>query len=139
MSMKTPSSNQKIGLHYQGTPSGATVTGTALDTRGFDGGHAVFVLYAAAGTTASVTAIKVQESDASGSGYADITGADFTVIDTDSDAAIYVGSLKLRGRKRYLRLTATGGASADYPLTVIDQLVGPRESNDCDDTYDFQV
>lgn len=136
--MKTPSTSQKIGLHYQGTPTGA-VTGAYLDTLGFDGGHAVFVHHAAAGTTSSVTGIKVQESDASGSGYVDITGADFADIDTSSDNAIYVASLKLRGRKRYLRFAATGGGTADYQLTVVDQLVGPRESNDCDDTYAFEV
>ena len=136
--MKTPSSSMKTGLHYQGTPTGA-VTGAYLDTRGFDGGHAIFHLYAAAGTTSSVTGIKVQECDTSGGTYTDITGADFADIDTSSDGAIYSASLKLRGRQRFLRFAATGGGTADYNLTVVDQLVGPRESNDCDDTYAFEV
>jgi hypothetical protein len=71
-------------------------------------------------TDIAMAALKLQESDASGSGMADITGAVFgTSTNTDGDTStlpsatddglIFAIEVDLRGRKRYLDLTATAG------------------------------
>lgn len=56
----------------------------------------------------AVTTCKVQESDTSGSGFADITGATVSVAATD-DNKVYMIDIDLRGRKRYLDLSLTLG------------------------------
>jgi hypothetical protein len=95
----------------------ASVTTTAVDTQGWNFATIVVRL----GTTdIALTALKVQESDASGSGFADIDGADFDG-DTDiegsaaslpaatDDDKFFIVHIDLRGRKRYLDLVATVG------------------------------
>ena len=61
----------------------------------------------------AVTTMKVQESDTSGSGFADITGTvggtSFTLPIATSDNGIYVFHLDLRKRKRYIDLSLTVG------------------------------
>lgn len=95
----------------------ASVTTTEVDTIGWNFATIVVRL----GTTdIALTALKVQESDTSGSGFTDITGADFDG-DTDiegsaaslpaatDDDKFYIVHLDLRGKKRYLDLVATVG------------------------------
>lgn len=64
----------------------------------------------------AVTAFKVQESDTSGSGFADVTnavgGTDFTLPSATSDNTLWCIRLDLRKRKRYLDLVLTGGDGA---------------------------
>ncbi len=135
---RTPSTNMGTVLHYKGTPTGA-VLGTALDCLQYDGGHAVFTFYAAAGSASAVTAIKITESDASGGTYTDVTDADFTAITTSNDDAIQIASVQLRGTKRFLKFSATGGGSNDSHLAVIAQLFGASESKQNADSYVFEV
>ena len=90
---------------------------TEIDTLGYDYATVIFCLGA---TDIAVAVLKVQESDTSGSGFADITGADFDG-DTDIDGAastlptatdddgVFVVQLDLKSRKRYLDLSATAG------------------------------
>lgn len=62
---------------------------------------------------ANMTALKLQESDASGSGEADITGAAWTSPTAAAgDNKVYVCDLDLRKRKQYISLVATAGAGA---------------------------
>jgi len=135
---RTPSTSIGTVLHYQGTPA-AAVLGTALDTTQYDGGHVVFTLVPYPGTTSSITAIKITECETSGGTYTDVTDADFTSITTANDDAIQVGSLQLRARMRYLKFSALGGGTADYPISVIAQLMGASESKQNADTYAFEV
>lgn len=95
----------------------AAFTTTEVDTLGFD--YATFVVSLGA-TDIAMAALKVQESDTSGSGFADISGLD-TDGDTDTDGNtstlptatddndIFVFEVDLRGRKRYLDISATAG------------------------------
>ena len=63
--------------------------------------------------------VKIQHSDASGSGYTDITGAAFTQVD-GSTAAFESISLDTRSTKRYIRAVATiAGTSPSYATSVI--------------------
>lgn len=106
--------------------TGATTTGTALDllTGGaagtVSGGGApvseVGCILITGNVAANMTAMKIQESsdDGVGDAYADITGASFTAPTAASgDNKVYSCFLPVGGtRKRYLRVTATGGAGA---------------------------
>lgn len=95
----------------------ASFTTAVVDTLGYKYATIVFQLGA---TDIAMTALKLQESDASGSGFADITGADLasaTDIDgaatalpsSDDDNGLIVWQIDLRGRKRYLDVVATAG------------------------------
>lgn len=135
---RTPSENTKPIFGYAGVPTGAFAS-AVIDTRGFDHGHATFIVSAATGSATDVTAIKVQESDASGSGYTDITGAAFTALTTSNDDAAEFGSVQIRATKRYLKLIGTGGGSNDSALAVICILSNARDTGDNDATFVFEV
>lgn len=98
----------------------ASFTTNEIDTLDFD--YATLITSIGA-TDIAMAALKVQESDTSGSGFADITGADLssaTDIDgnatalpsSDDDNNLIVIQIDLRGRKRYLDLVATAGDGA---------------------------
>jgi len=95
-----------------------TVNGPAIDRRGFE--EALVVVNSGVNGTGGTVNVKVQESDASDSGFADITDAAFSEITEDNDNTVYVGRLNLVGRKRYLRVVATvGTAACDLGVDVI--------------------
>lgn len=109
----------------------AAFTTGAIDTKGFD--HARIIVQLGAIDIAAV-ALKVQESDASGSGFADVTGLVFgtsTDIDgstsalpsADDDNKLFTFDISLRGRKRYLDVSLTGGdGSAGTYASVLCEL-----------------
>lgn len=118
------------------TPPAAIVDNAAfttgyVDTKGFD--YARFIVYIGA-IDIAVSVLKLTESDASGSGYADVTGAVFgtsTDIDgstsalpsSDDDNKFFVIDVDLRGRKRYMDLSLTGGdGSAGTYAAVLCEL-----------------
>ena len=96
------------------SPQSATApTESYVDTLGFD---SALVLISLGATGASgISALKLQESDASGSGYTDIVDFDGDATYTDiegstlalpgagNDDEVWVVHLDLRGRKRYLK------------------------------------
>jgi hypothetical protein len=89
---------------------GATATAIAVDTLGFEYLALIISLGVA---DAALTALKVQESDASGSGYTDIDDADFDVDSdlptADEDGKLFGAFINLQNRKRYIKLLATAG------------------------------
>ena len=101
------------GLEPQALTTGST-NGTAVDTRGFES-----VTLLGQADTAFAGTFTVQESDASGSGYADAAADD--VIGTNGVAATAgIVSLGYTGSKRYVRVvtacTTAGDASATFVL-----------------------
>jgi hypothetical protein len=97
------------------TPPGAILdntspTTTAVDCSGF--GYAVVTVFLGAMDIA-MTALKLQQSNASGSGFADLAGAvggtDFTLPIATDDNKFVKFFVDLRGKKRYLDLVATVG------------------------------
>jgi hypothetical protein len=64
----------------------------------------------------AMSALKVQQSDTTGSGFADLTGfvggTDFTLPIATSDNGICVFQIDMKGKKRFLDLVATGGDGA---------------------------
>lgn len=112
----------------------ASFTTNEIDTLGFD----YCTVYVSLGATdVDMTALKVQESDTSGSGHADVTGLVFgTSDDADSgttsalplstdDNGVFAFHIDLKGRKRYLDIVATAGngAAGTYAsiLAVLDR------------------
>lgn len=107
--------------------TGATFTDTEVDTAGFH--YAVFLIQAGVLGAAGVTALKIQESDASGSGEADFTGGAFSALVNADDGKMCVAFIDLRKRKRYLSLVATAGANECF-LSAVCMLFRADESPD---------
>lgn len=95
----------------------ASWTTVEIDTKGFD--YLQIVCHVGA-TDIAHAALKVQESDTSGSGFVDISGLVFgTSTNTDDststlpsatdDNKLFIFDIDLRGRKRYIDLVATAG------------------------------
>lgn len=86
----------------------ASYTTNEIDTVGYD---YVTIIWQLGATDIAMTALKVQESDTSGSGFADITGATFagSLPSATDDNKLYAFFIDMRGRKRYLDLVATAG------------------------------
>jgi hypothetical protein len=115
----------KIGTGDTTTSQTATHT---IDTLGFAYASIDVVFEPAAATTDAIcTALKVEESDASASGYANVTelvgnGVGGFAIPTSgsrtADSNVVRLNLDLRGHKRYLRVSATPVA-ASVVATVV--------------------
>lgn len=87
-----------------------------VDTYGADYASVdvVFSTFTAA-TSSYASVLKVQESDASGSGYADVPGMTVSAgagATTGSTGAVCRFNVDMRGRKRYLKVVATPGNPA---------------------------
>lgn len=99
----------------------ATVTavgaGSGVDLMGYDG-DVVFVMQATAAGVSAGFSVRLEHSDASGSGYEAITGGAFTDIANSA----YLGSVTISKDdvKRYVRVnihTETGTASSIISVT----------------------
>ena len=95
----------------------ASATATAIDCAG---ASYLEIPVQFGATDIAVTALKLEESDASGSGYADITGASFSAGSNVDGVALalpsatddnqpHVFQVNLVGRKRYIRVVCTFG------------------------------
>lgn len=110
----------------------AGLTTAEIDTKGFE---YVRVIVALGALDIAMTALKIQESDTSGSGFADVPGLTYgTSIDIDgstsalptasNDNGFFVFDLDLRGRKRYLDVVATcGDGSTGTYITILAMLM----------------
>jgi len=107
--------------HHSGAKSAVKITTSVasnathsheIDTAGFKY-LAVDVIFSAftAATASYASVLKVQESDTSGSGQADISGLSITAGAgaTSGTGALARFNVDLRGRKRYLTVVATPG------------------------------
>jgi hypothetical protein len=99
---------------------GAGATTVEVDTLGFD--FAEFIIQSGLIPSTGVATLKIQESDASGSGQADITGAAFTALVDADDGKIICCFMSLKARKRYLTLVITNGATNASLLASIVRL-----------------
>lgn len=101
------------------TTATSTHTGTGQDTQKYDG-YAQFILTSAAGTGTSPTLdVKLQESDALGSGYTDIAGATFTQVTDAADASEMI-QVDMAARKKYIRAVGTiAGTTPSFDFAVL--------------------
>lgn len=88
---------------------GASATTTELDTVGFD--YVALVIQSGLVGANGVPTVKLQESDTSGSGQADISGAALTALVDADDNEVFCIYVDMRKRKRYLTLVITNGAT----------------------------
>jgi hypothetical protein len=96
----------------------ANNTGTTpIDLSQYDG-QVFIVADVGAGTGSGRTLdLVLQHSDASGSGFANVTGGAFTQVGTS--ASLQKKVFDVSGFKRYVRLVATiAGSSPSYPISV---------------------
>lgn len=123
----------------------ASATTNEIDTLGFD---YCTILVQLGATDIAMAALKVQESDTSGSDMADITGlvasgstGDGRLPTATDDNKVFAFFIDLRGRKRYLDVVATAGNGSlgtyvsavailsrakDAPLSSAEQGLGGR-------------
>lgn len=96
------------------TPPGAIVdnaafTTASIDTIGFD--KALIIVQLGA-LDIALAALKLRQSD-DDSSYSDVTGGDYSVSSTlpsaTADNGLYAFHVDLRGKKRYLDVSLTGG------------------------------
>src|SRR5262245_51683467 len=107
---------------------GANATCTEVDTKGFRAG-AFYVVSGLVGAN-GVATIKWQESNVSGSGGVDITGASHTAL-VDADDGIQLCTyMDFRGRKRYITAIITNGASNASLLAAYAILYRAEEAPD---------
>lgn len=99
----------------------ATADGVTVDLQGFEGAMFSVDLGTMGGSSSPTETFKFQESDASGSGFADVavgdlgSGAQPAAITTANDNTIIKDSYL--GAKRYVRIiiSAVGGTSPSLP------------------------
>lgn len=108
--MQDESSILKVSQSVRAQSVSGAVNGTAVDTAGYD--EALVSVNVGTVSATGTLDVKVQESDASGSGFADITNAAFTQYTPSNHQKTEVGRIKLVGRKRYLRVVATQATAA---------------------------
>lgn len=105
----------------------ASATTTEIDTLGYDYCKIKVILGA---TDIALTALKVQESDTSGSGFADVTGLVYGTSeniagDTSAlpsatdDNKVFGFEIDLKARKRYLDVVATVGNGTNGAYVAI--------------------
>ena len=91
---------------------GATATAIAVDTLGFE--YLALIISLGVADDA-LTALKVTESDVSGSGYTDVDDADFSADSSlpaaTEDGLLFGAFINLQNRKRYIKVVATAGAT----------------------------
>lgn len=122
----------------------ASFTVAELDCQDWDYVQILVILGA---TDIAMTALAVTESDTTGSGHANVTGlvfgtstnlaGDTSALPTDADDDdIFRFDIDMRGRKRFLDVTATAGdGSTGTYATIIAILsrgrIGPDTATDC--------
>lgn len=84
---------------------------TGIDVGAYDG-TGLFILHSAAGSGTNPTLdVKLQESDAVGGTYADISGAAFTQIDDTAGGSLQVLAVDLSAAKQFIRLDLDVGGT----------------------------
>ena len=115
--------NDKVVASVPTTVGTSAVTLT-VDTLEFD--HASFaVMRASNASTVFASVLKIEESDASGSGYSDVTalvgggtgGFSIPAVSDTASAAVVKIDVDTKARKRYLKVTATPAVSVNTVIT----------------------
>lgn len=90
----------------------ASAATAEIDTKGFD---YLTVVHQIGATDIAMAALKLQESDETGTGFADIAesvfgGTDLPALPSaTNDNKLFVHFVKLNGRKRFIEVVATAG------------------------------
>lgn len=104
----------------------ANANGLAVDTKGFN--RVAFVVTTGAIASAGDFSAKLQESDASGSGYADVAAGQFTTNAPATLAADSAYRLGYLGDKRYVRVVLTKAGGTSIAAGVVAILGDPQHA-----------
>lgn len=141
--LHTPSQHVlvKQGIAPQAVGTGATVTGNAIDTMGYE--TALFVVEAGAiADSADVSvSVKLQQSsdNAVSDAYADITDATTGAIVNAGQNEPYLIEVNLSEQERYLKPIATGGSSGGGLASVTCILMRGRHLPPTQDNTVVQI
>jgi hypothetical protein len=123
--------NQQVFLV---TPPAAVNDNTAFATTEVDALGARFVTFIIAFGAMDIAAavLKLKESDTTGSGFVDISGADFSVSpatlpSATDDNHLFAIHVDMRGRKRFLDLSFTAGDGAVGTYATVIALLSRLE------------
>ena len=108
----------------------STPTLTAIDVLDYEG-SALIVLNSGAATAGSSPTlnVKIQHSDASGSGFADVSGATFEeVTGSAGTAGIQVMKVNVSNLKRYLKAVATVGGTSTPTFAFSIDFIGVKKT-----------
>lgn len=104
--------------------SAASTDGAEVDTKGFR--RALIVLAAGTAAASAEADVKIQSSDASGSGFADVTGATFAQITAANDETTYVANWNCDLNKRYIRAVCACDGTNQVELACVVVLLDPE-------------
>jgi len=107
---------------------GATAASNDIDTKNFRAVAAI--IQAGVVPATGVATLKWQESDQLASGYTDIPGANHTALVDADDNVIVSTFINLKGRKRFLRLVLTNGATNPTVMAALALLYRAEEFPD---------
>lgn len=111
------------------TLSNGSGTAVEIDTQGYQ--HLkVFIVTGTMAASSNISVCKLQQSDTSGSGFADVSGAALASGDLDAgtDDAVAAIEVDLRGGvyERYFQLVVTESGTANAPVAAIAVLSRPN-------------
>lgn len=111
--------------------TGAVENGEAIDMKGFE--SCVFAIHSCVPADTGTLAVKVQESDATASGWADVADRDLIGSESDLGFAAHatandnrVSKIGYIGSKRYVRLAFDTGTAA-FALAAIAIMGHPHD------------
>ena len=104
-----------VRADYNLTTDGSDA-GFEIDTN--NASYLVVQVFGSGGADVAFTNCKLQESDASGSGQTDISGATASITTPASGEDEAYFFVDLRGRKRYITVVADPGESADCSVSA---------------------
>lgn len=104
----------------------ANANGLAVDMKGFN--RAAFVVSTGAIASAGDFGVKLQESDASGSGFADVAAGQFTTNAPATLAADSAYRLGYLGDKRFVRLVLTKAGGTSIAAGAVAILGDPQHT-----------
>jgi len=116
--------NIRVANMLSPVSAAAAFTTTAADSvaSGIKSDYATIIVHIG-NIAAAMTVLKLTESDASSSGYSDVTGfvggTNFTLPTASDDDKFVVFQVDLRGRKRYLKVEATAGGTTVMGVSCI--------------------
>ncbi len=111
--------NLGVGQSIAPAVQAASINGTGVDLRGADSAMVIVNVGAIAGS--GLWTMKLQESDALGSGYADVAAGNLEGAFTDPLVAASETAIGYTGNKRYIRAvgTKTSGTSVAFGAVVL--------------------
>jgi hypothetical protein len=105
-----------------GAAAATTITSSAVDTAGFDG--CLFIVPLGTIVSGAATSVKVTQCDTTGGSYADLTGTNQTIADTDDDKLVYVDVV--RPQEQFLKLVVSRATQNATIGGIIAILYGRR-------------